>query len=217
MTNCIIIEQLIRLSSYNTLRFCLQHSLKSTTITNNNSFARITLLGCIRQLWSILLNKYEHDILEGIMLYKNIMLAVDGSDASDTAIEEVIKLVTDQDVRLQVIHVVDESIFFTGGPSFDYNSLIVELRQQGQTILDAAAQRIESQTSIKVEKYLLEQKLLQGRMAELIIEKAQNWPADVLVLGSHGRRGFSRFFLGSVAENIMRLATMPVLLVHSTQ
>lgn len=151
------------------------------------------------------------------MFYKNIMLAVDGSDASNAAVQEVIKLVTNQDVHLQVIHVVDESIFYAGGPSFDYISLIAELRQQGQTILDSAAHTIESQTSIKVEKSLLELKLLQGRMAELIIEKAQDWPADILVLGSHGRRGFSRLFLGSVAENIMRIATMPVLLVHSPQ
>jgi nucleotide-binding universal stress UspA family protein len=151
------------------------------------------------------------------MFYKNIMLAIDGSEASNAAVQEVLKLIKDQQVHLHVLHVVDESVFYAGGPSFDYLSLVAELREKGEVILDAAVHTIESKSSIKVEKSLLEPKLLQGRIAELIIEEAKDWPADILVLGTHGRRGFSRFFLGSVAEDIMRIATMPVLLVHAPQ
>jgi len=149
------------------------------------------------------------------MLYKNIMLAIDGSEASNAAVQEALKLIKDQDVHLRIIHIADESVFHVGGPSFDYPLLIAELKQQGQGILDAAASTIESQSSIKVEKSLLEMKLLQGGVAELIIEEAKDWPTDLLILGTHGRRGFSRLFLGSVAENIIRIATMPVLLVHA--
>ncbi len=143
------------------------------------------------------------------------MLAIDGSETSDVAIQEALKFIKNQHVKLRVLHVVDESIFYAGGPGFDYLSLIAELRKKGEGLLDEAIQKIESQSSVKVEKSLLELKPLQGRIAELIMEEATDWPADLLILGSHGRRGFRRFFLGSVAENVMRIATMPVLLVHT--
>lgn len=145
------------------------------------------------------------------------MLAIDGSDASNAAIQEVLKLVKAQDVHVRVIHVVDESFIHAGGPIFDYAPILANLRWHGQGLLDLAAKTIENETSIKVEKFLLETQVLQGRIAKIIIKEAQDWPADLLVLGTHGRRGFSRFVLGSVAENIMRIATMPLLLVHASQ
>ncbi|CEG58347.1 universal stress protein [Legionella fallonii] len=149
-------------------------------------------------------------------MYKNIMLAIDGSKVSDSLVEEVIKLTKDQDVNLRIIHVLDESFVHYGGPSFDYLSLIAHWREEGQNILDNASRIITSQSSIKVETSLLELKPLQGRVAEVIAEEAKKWPADLLVIGTHGRRGFSRLFLGSVAENIIRIATTPLLLVRGS-
>lgn len=151
-----------------------------------------------------------------MMSYKNIMLAIDGSDVSNAAVEEVIKLAQDQEIHLRIIHVVDENFIYAGAPSIDYSLLFNALKDEGKTVLDHAAKKIESQTSIKIETCLLELKLLQGRIAEVIVEEAKEWPADLLVIGTHGRRGFSRFFLGSVAENIIRIATTPVLLVRGS-
>ncbi|KTD13079.1 universal stress protein [Legionella gratiana] len=150
------------------------------------------------------------------MIYKNIMLAIDGSQISNIVIDELIKRTKGQDVNLKVIHVVDEGIVYSGGPSFDYALLNSSLREDGQKILDDAVRTIESQSSIKVEKSLLVLRPLQGRIAEFIVEEAKNWPADLLVIGTHGRRGFSRLFLGSVAENIIRIATTPVLLIRGS-
>lgn len=151
------------------------------------------------------------------MLYKKIMLAIDGSDTSNTAIDQVIKFTKGQDVQLRIIHVVDELFITYGGGAFDYLSYIALCREEGQKILDNAVKLITSQSTIKVEASLIELKDLQGRIAEVIVDEAKKWSADLLVIGTHGRRGFSRFFLGSVAENITRIATIPVLLVRGSK
>jgi nucleotide-binding universal stress UspA family protein len=149
-------------------------------------------------------------------MYKNIMLAIDGSKVSDSLVDELIKLTKGQDVNLRIIHVLDESFVNYGGPTFDYLSLIAHWREEGQNTLDNAAKIIAKKSSIKVETSLLELKPEQGRVAEAIAEEAKKWSADLLIIGTHGRRGFSRFFLGSVAENIIRIATTPLLLVRGS-
>ncbi len=143
------------------------------------------------------------------------MLAIDGSEVSNCAIEEIIKLSKDQDINLRIIHVVDESIY-SSGFDFDYASLLKLAIEEGQDILDKATKKIEAQSTIVVEKQLLELKQLRGRVAEIIVKEAKKWPTDLLVVGTHGRRGFSRFFLGSVADNIIRIATIPVLLIRGS-
>lgn len=150
------------------------------------------------------------------MIYKNILLAIDGSNVSNAAVEEIIKLTKGEKVHLRVIHVVDENIVYYGGPGFDHALLINGLKEEGKEVLDNAVKTIEKQTSVKIEKCLLELKLFQGKIADVIVEEAKNWPADLLVIGSHGRRGLGHFFLGSVAEHVTRIATMPVLIVRSS-
>lgn len=150
-------------------------------------------------------------------MYKNIMLAIDGSKVSETLVDEIIKFTKGQKVNVHIVHVLDESFANSGGAPFDYIELIAQWREEGQAIIDNAAKIIESKTSTKVETSILELKPFQGRVAEVIVEEAKKWPADLLVIGSHGRRGFSRFILGSVAENIIRIATIPVLLVRGSE
>lgn len=151
------------------------------------------------------------------MKYKNIMIAIDGSDLSYMAIDEIINRTKDETVKLRLVHVVDESFVYHGGPGFDYLTFIAACRAEGQKILDKAAKLITKKTSLQPELSLIELKPLQGRIAEAIIDEANLWPADLLVIGTHGRRGFSRLFLGSVAENMVRIATMPVLLIRGKE
>ena len=53
------------------------------------------------------------------------------------------------------------------------------------------------------------------RVASMVVKDSQQWDADLIVLGTHGRRGFDRIFLGSVAETLVRMAPAPVLLVRA--
>jgi nucleotide-binding universal stress UspA family protein len=62
-----------------------------------------------------------------------------------------------------------------------------------------------------------EQKLIEtlgGRTADEIVREAKQWPADLIVLGTHGRRGLKRLAMGSDAEMVLRLAPVPVLMVR---
>ncbi|MCC5014811.1 MULTISPECIES: universal stress protein [unclassified Legionella] len=148
------------------------------------------------------------------MLYKKIMVATDGSDLSNNALQEAIQLATDQKAHLRIVYVVDEGFVYHGGPGFDYSLILKAFKEEGQKILDKTAAIVSKQSSIKFDTTLIELNPFQGRVSEVIVEKAKEWPADLLVIGTHGRRGLSHLFLGSVAEQIIRTATMPVLLIR---
>jgi nucleotide-binding universal stress UspA family protein len=57
---------------------------------------------------------------------------------------------------------------------------------------------------------------LVSRVSEVVVEQAKVWRADLIVLGTHGRRGVGRFLLGSDAEQVARTASVPVLLVRAS-
>jgi nucleotide-binding universal stress UspA family protein len=65
-----------------------------------------------------------------------------------------------------------------------------------------------------VTKFIVNEDLAQ-RISDVINKQAKRWPADLIVIGTHGRRGFDRLFLGSVAEGVIRLAVKPVLTIHA--
>jgi nucleotide-binding universal stress UspA family protein len=67
---------------------------------------------------------------------------------------------------------------------------------------------------LAAETELIVLETLKPRIAEAVADDAEAWPADLLVIGTHGRRGLSRLFVGSIAEGIVRVATMPVLLIR---
>lgn len=150
-------------------------------------------------------------------MYKRILVSVDGSDESKCALQEAVKLAKVEPAHVLVIHVLEENFMYHTGPGFDYGALITAMRTEGLQILNAAKRIISSDSSIHVEVKLVELQSFQGRVAEAIVEEAKDWAADLIVLGTHGRRGFSRLFLGSVAENAVRIATTPVLLVKSNK
>jgi len=86
------------------------------------------------------------------------------------------------------------------------------LREGGKKLLAGAAARVRKH-GIDVEPVLLES--VGSRVADLIIKQAKKWRADVIVLGTHGRRGLSRVVMGSDAETVLRETPVPVLLVRS--
>jgi nucleotide-binding universal stress UspA family protein len=85
------------------------------------------------------------------------------------------------------------------------------MRKSGQEILDAAEKSVQTQ-GIKPSRVLVES--FGGIAADLIIEQAKSWHADLIVMGTHGRRGIFRLAMGSDAEQVVRAATIPVLLIR---
>ncbi|BCA96585.1 universal stress protein [Legionella antarctica] len=147
------------------------------------------------------------------MIYKNIMIAVDGSDTSSLAMQEAIRLTKDQKGTLRIVYVVDERFVHDGEAVIDYDLLWEAARKDGQKIVNGM-EDLARQAKIKFESQLIELRAFQGSIAERVNEATQTQPTDLLIIGTHGRRGFNRLFLGSVAESIARIATKPVLLVR---
>jgi nucleotide-binding universal stress UspA family protein len=145
-------------------------------------------------------------------MYQKILVPVDASLASIRGLQEAIKLALAEKSTLRLIHVVNEFVFDpVYAPSAAYEPLLESFRITGQEIL-AKAQALARQAGVEFQSELIE--TMGGNVAELILEGARKWPADLIVMGTHGRRGVRRAVLGSDAEMVVRSANVPVLLVR---
>ena len=95
------------------------------------------------------------------------------------------------------------------GSYIDVDKIKEEIRSAGNALL---AQALAKATGCQVEAKLLESS--QKRLGDMIIAAATEWQADLIVMGTHGRRGFERFLVGSVAEHMVRTSSTSLLLVR---
>ena len=148
-------------------------------------------------------------------MYQRILVPVDGSPTSNAGLAEAIKLAKLTGAHMRVLHVVDEMPFLMGADSFAAmpGDVFTILKEAGQAVLEQARLTVHA-AGIPVDATLFDS--LSGRLCDRVAEQVQGWGADVIVLGTHGRRGVGRMLLGSDAEQIVRTATVPVLLVRST-
>lgn len=149
-------------------------------------------------------------------MYNHILVPVDGSSTSDLAVQEAIKMAKDQQqTQLRFVHVVEEArVFWYSEGYFDITSLQASLREAGKNIL-GKAETLAQQAGVTSQTKLLE---ADGeRTARVIVEEAESWPSDVIVMGTHGRRGFDHLIFGSVAEGVVRIAPMPILLIRGAK
>ena len=144
-------------------------------------------------------------------MYDRILVPVDGSSTSTQGLDEAIKLAKLTGASLRLVHVVDQLGFAAGFETYT-GDLIGMLREAGAKILEDARARVAAR-GIAVTTFLCE--TFGTRVCDLVVEQAAEWKADLIVIGSHGRRGMSRLFLGSDAELVVRKAPVPVLLVRA--
>lgn len=152
--------------------------------------------------------------------YRRILVPVDGSPTSQRGLQEAIALARLTGGALRLVHIVDELIFATGfeGYSAYAADVVPAMKRAGEEILAAAARLVASQgptPPLECSTVLIE--TLGRRVADLIDEQARQWPADLIVLGTHGRRGVRRYVLGSDAEQVLRCASVPVLLIRAPE
>ena len=149
-------------------------------------------------------------------MYKRILVPFDGSATSTKGLDEAINLAKLTGARLRLIHMADELDFATGfETSAVYaRDVIPQMKETGERILDEGATRAAA-AGVEVETFLFER--IATRLAELVAEQAKAWGADLVVIGTHGRRGVGRLLLGSDAEQIVRMAPVPVLLVRAPE
>ena len=149
-------------------------------------------------------------------MYKRILVPVDGSSTSLRGLNEAIKLAKSSGGSLRLVHVVNE-LFIDGGygtgDSLYYADVIDGLREAGKRIL-GESERVVREQGVSFESELVE--TIGGRASNVIVNQAVQWPADLIVMGTHGRRGITRLALGSDAEMVLRHAPVPVLMVRDT-
>lgn len=145
-------------------------------------------------------------------MYSKILVPVDGSEASYAGLREAAAIAKQLGSKLRLLHVVDELVLVSAYSAALTGETIDVLRADGRMILDQAQGFVRRQ-GLQPECVLLEK--VGGRAADVILAQAREWGADLIVIGTHGRHGILRMALGSDAEQVVRSADVPVLLVRA--
>ena len=146
-------------------------------------------------------------------MYKRILVPVDGSPTSMAGLREAVRLAKAQRAKLRLVHVVDElAVMLNFDGYYESGDLVGVLRDAGKKLIAEAA-AFARKHGVKAETSMIDS--VGVRVADAIVKDAGKWRADLLVIGTHGRRGVTRMVLGSDAEAVLRETRVPVLLVRS--
>jgi len=148
-------------------------------------------------------------------MYKKILVPLDGSRTSMRGLNEAIRLAQHHEAKVRLIHVVDA---FIVTPALEAGRYIDDIqksfRASGTRLLDKAAALVRRR-GLEVDTVMFE--TVGGRAADVIVTQARKWRADIIVIGTHGRRGLGRLVMGSDAEQIIRSSPVPVLTVRAAK
>ena len=145
------------------------------------------------------------------MSYSRILVPVDGSAPSECGLREAIRIALPMHARLFVLNVVNEfPLMMDPVSTAGYGSLLDALRRNGEEIAAKATKAVK-EAGLDCESAVLEAST--GSVADIIVEQVAGRDCDLVVMGTHGRRGMKRLALGSDAELVVRHSPVPVLLV----
>jgi nucleotide-binding universal stress UspA family protein len=140
----------------------------------------------------------------------NILIAIDGSECSEAAVQEVIKT-QPKDARIRVMHVIEPLPPLEGWAyAVDWQQILQDRRKEAEGFV------ADAMNSLREAGFTVATAIEEGIAKSVIVEAASQWPADLVVMGSHGRKGLARFLLGSVSEGVSRHAPCSVLIVRKT-
>lgn len=147
-------------------------------------------------------------------MYQRILVPFDGSDTSCRALDAAVRMARESGGTLRVVHVMEDSAYMTGYDPMGGSSglLLKAIREGARRILADGVERA-GQAGLVAEAELLDPP--GGRLGTVVAEAARKWQADLVVVGTHGRRGLGRVLLGSGAEQVIREATVPVLVIRA--
>jgi nucleotide-binding universal stress UspA family protein len=146
-------------------------------------------------------------------MYARILVAIDESPSAERALQHAADLAKGLSAALRILHVVDMGWLALGPElAIDLDAVSKARRTAGENLLASAQERVRA-SGLEAEINLVETAIPTQYIAAAIADAAAAWPADLLVVGSHGLRGVARLLLGSVAEGVARRSAVPVLLV----
>ena len=146
-------------------------------------------------------------------MYQRILVPIDGSNVSRLGVERAIEMGRMTGARIRIVHALDELDLASGferGVTYFRDVLPRRRREAERLVADARPQVVAA--GIAADSVVMD--CFACRTADVVLEAARSWQADLIVIGTHGRRGPSRWFIGSHAEDVVRGATVPVLLIR---
>jgi nucleotide-binding universal stress UspA family protein len=148
-------------------------------------------------------------------VFKRILVPVDGSAPSMHAVAMATGLAKGNAGQLRLVHVLDQAAYLTGYDPVGAGSgqLFALVKETGERLLQQSAEAVRA-AGVSAETVLIQDLT---RLGEAVAKAAADWKAELIVVGTHGRRGPSRLFLGSGAEQIIRLAPVPVLVTRASE
>jgi nucleotide-binding universal stress UspA family protein len=150
-------------------------------------------------------------------MYKRILVPLDGSATSRRGLREAIGLAKAHGARLRLLNVLDERFFVSteeGYSMVNVSELVDALRAGGQRALDDAS-KLALKQRVRVDVSLVESG--GSPVSDVILDEARKARADLIIMGTHGRRGMNRMLLGSDAERVLRSSPVPVLLIRAEE
>ncbi|MFD1595270.1 universal stress protein [Haloplanus litoreus] len=139
-------------------------------------------------------------------MYHDILVPTDGSNASAAAVDHAVSLASQYDARVHALYVVDTGSY---GLLEERASVVVDaLREEGKKAVGTV------ETAAETADLGVETAVVEGTVHRSILDYAEENGVDLIVMGTHGRRGIDRYLLGSVTERIVRSAPIPVLTVR---
>lgn len=144
-----------------------------------------------------------------------ILLAVDGSVGSEAAVKEIAERPLPPLSSVRIISAVDVPFFPTPEtwalPESYYSEIEKGAEEQAQSAIKSARQKLLAAHGVELD---LSSAIIGGHPKEVILDEAEKWQADLVVLGSHGNRGWERFLLGSVSQAVASHASCSVQIVR---
>lgn len=145
-------------------------------------------------------------------MYKRILVPVDGSEASTKALVAALQLAREGSGRVRLLHALDELAYLSG---FEVGGDLLGIAREygARTLQEALA--VAGSAGVPADTKLVESR--GARLGDVVAAEAREWEADLVVVGTHGRRGMGRVLLGSGAEQVIRQAPVPVLTVRDPE
>jgi len=146
-------------------------------------------------------------------VYKNILVPIDGSNTAQRGLNEAVGLAKTLGSRIRLVHAINDAELISPYASgTNYEDLFDQVERHGTALLQ------EAEAAVRAAGVAVDTKLLEANgvvVGEQVLQAAANWAADLIVCGTHGRRGLRRIVMGSDAEYIVRQSPVPVLLVRA--
>lgn len=143
-------------------------------------------------------------------IFKKILVPVDGSETSQKAMAMALQMAVADKAEVRLLHSIDELSYVN---AHEYSAELAKYaREHGHQILQEGLSAMHA-VGVKGDIKLID--FAGQRLGDTVADQARLWGADLIVLGTHGRRGLGRLLLGSGAEQVIRLAPVPVLIIRS--